>query len=134
MTTRFRLAGGFGAVLLSLFAGCGAPEPVGHTPPNQEIMKEVWAIYDGYLTEKKHPPRKLEDTEIPFEAANPHGGAALRRGEIVLYWGTPRPAAPAKTVLAYEKAVPTEGGLVLMFDGTTATMTAAEFSAAPKAQ
>jgi hypothetical protein len=37
-------------------------------------------------------------------------------------------------VVAYEKKVPTEGGHVLLQDGTVKQMTAAEFQSAPKAK
>ena len=43
-------------------------------------------------------------------------------------------AGSGSTVLAYEKDVPTKGGLVLYGDGFVDNVTAAEFQAKPKAQ
>jgi hypothetical protein len=53
--------------------------------------------------------------------------------EIVYQWGARIDPAGGETVLAYEKKAPSEGGWVLMQDGTVKQITADEFKAAPKA-
>jgi hypothetical protein len=57
---------------------------------------------------------------------------ALQEGRYVLYWGA-NPLASANAVLGYEKNVPTQGGVVLLMDGSIQRMTAQEFNAAPRA-
>ena len=60
----------------------------------------------------------------------------LRSGQLVVQWGAPLTPEGESTdaVLAYVKAVPEQGGQVLLQDGRTIkTMTADEFKAAPKA-
>ena len=47
----------------------------------------------------------------------------------------PDPPGTSKTIIAYEKDVPTKGGYVVMANGMTLRqMTAAEFQSAPKAK
>ena len=120
----------------ALVTGCSSkPEQqAGHTPPQSEILSEVAAMYKGYVNDHRVPPKSMEDLEHPYEASNPHGGGALRRGDVVMFWGGSLPSGnESSVVLAYEKKVPEEGGLVLMQDGTVKEMTADQFRAAPKA-
>jgi hypothetical protein len=59
----------------------------------------------------------------------------LKAGELIVRWGTPLSpkGEMPDAVLAYLKAVPEQGGSVLMQDGLTIkTMTADEFNATPK--
>jgi uncharacterized membrane protein len=64
---------------------------------------------------------------------------AIKKGEIVVLWGVaPKGEGEiakggGQEVLAYEKAVPQDGGWALLSEGTVKKMTAAEFTAAPKA-
>jgi hypothetical protein len=60
-------------------------------------------------------------------------GAAIRTGDVVYIWGAGY-ADGAKQVVAYEKKAPTEGGYVLLQDGTVKKMTADEFKSAPQAR
>jgi hypothetical protein len=90
-------------------------------------------MYKEYTKDHKQPPRKLSDFDHPYEPAAINGYAALRDGTCVMLWGGSLPGANAgSTVLAYEKAVPEQGGTVLFQDGSIRTVTADEFRAAPK--
>ena len=89
-----------------------------------------------YIEYSKLPlPRKPEDFS-DFIDSMPTAFQRVKEGEYVVVWGVGRSAVPGTSgqVLAYEKKVPTEGGAVLLRDGTVKQMTAAEFNAAPKAK
>lgn len=117
------------------FAGCGKTETSAPAVAAQTKMAEIAAMYKGYTKDHKKPPRQLSDFDHPYEPANIDGYAALRSGECVMIWGGSMPGASAgTTVVAYEKAVPAQGGLVLFQDGTIKQVTADEFKAAPKAK
>ncbi|MCS6864452.1 MAG: hypothetical protein RMJ56_11480 [Gemmataceae bacterium] len=92
------------------------------------------------VTESGHGPQKLSDL-ARFEHGYPLGYAAIKSGDVVVIWGAK--AAPegevaagraGQNIIAYEKQTPTEGGLVLLENGTIKRMTAEEFKAAPKAR
>jgi len=58
----------------------------------------------------------------------------INKGDYVVVWGVGLSKSPAAAnqILVYESKAPTEGGAVLLRDGTVKQMTAAEFGAAPK--
>jgi hypothetical protein len=80
----------------------------------------------------RRPPTKLAALE-PFEPRIPTAGPAIRNGDIIYLWGAEYVSGGTK-VVAYEKKVPTEGGLVLLQDGTVKEMSTAEFGSAAKAK
>lgn len=123
-----RRAAGVVVVLAAGFlAGCGGPaETPGHTPEQEELLKEVWDMYKAHVDDRKRSPARLADLD-PYEPAAIHGYVAVRDGEVVLLFGGPTAGG---TVLAYEKKVPQEGGAVLLRNGTVRQMTAEEFGAA----
>ena len=89
-----------------------------------------------YIEYSKLPlPRKPEDFN-DFIDSMPNALERIKQGEYVVALGIGRSTAPggAQQVLVYEKKAPTEGGAVLLRDGTVKQMTAAEFNAAPKAK
>lgn len=59
------------------------------------------------------------------------------KGEIIVVWGArmPNEGSPGTAdIVAYLKKVPTEGGLVLLLNGTIKQMSASEFVSANKAK
>lgn len=123
-------------VVLS-FVGCGAKGGGGggaaESSPRERELKEIFDVYKTYFDQHKKGPASLADIK-GFVTVFPEAIQALRGGQCVVYWGADLKAGDvASAVLGYEKKVATEGGLVLMKNGTTKTMTAAEFQAAPKA-
>jgi hypothetical protein len=68
-----------------------------------------------------------------YDPLYPTACVGLVRGEIAYQWGVGLNPAGKEKVLAYEKKAATDGGAVLMQDGTVKQMTAEEFKAAPKA-
>jgi hypothetical protein len=93
-------------------------------------LEQIGEIYHSYLTEKKRPPTKLADVTA-YGTAFSEGMKAIKEGRCHVNWGldVSSPDAAAK-VLAYEKDVPQQGGLVLMGNRTVKQMTAQEFQAA----
>lgn len=125
----------FLTVVLSLPA-CGGPEsPASSAPPPADLaqgLKELAEVYKYRAAEKMPPPAKVEDLAEHEDAFGP-AWPAIQEGQIVIFWRVGYdPNSPA--VLAYEKAVPTSGGNVLLRNGTVKRMTADEFKSAPKAR
>jgi hypothetical protein len=129
-----RRPGGVLVFLLAALTGCGTPTAKpGYTPPVEDKLREVWAMYKAHVDARKRPPARLADLD-PYEPANLNGYADLRDGGLVILWGGAVPSAGAGArVLAYEKDAPQQGGYVLFQDGTVKHLSAAEFQAAPKA-
>lgn len=71
-----------------------------------------------------------------YEHGHPLGYQAVKAGEIVVVPGATMPGEGDKggttAIVAYEKDVPTQGGHVLLNNGTVKRMTADEFRTAPK--
>jgi hypothetical protein len=121
---------------------CGLAVGCGDTPgrenvtiePNQPL-EEIGKLVEQYTAAKKRPPAKVQDL-TPYEPGFPVGMHALSQGQCVLIYGASLVKTPeaAKSVLAYDKDAATEGGYVLMQDGTVKKMTADEFKNAPQAK
>jgi hypothetical protein len=123
-------------------AGCSSSTNSGGTgtPGNADLLHEVKGLISAYSGEFGKGPRGIADLG-KYEQGFPLGMNALRKGDIVAVWGVKMiieegGGSPGGTtdVIAYEKQVPTEGGSVLLHNGTVKTMTADEFKAAPKAK
>jgi hypothetical protein len=131
-TRRAMLGGALGLLL----AGCGGSgPPATPQPPDERGLKQFAELYRSYAAKNRRGPRSLKELAVKGQAY-PMAQELLRTGNLVVRWGAPLApegeAAPA--VLAYLKAVPEQGGLVLLQDGRTIkTMTADEFRAASKA-
>jgi len=117
---------------LSLTAGCtsSATRPVNEE--HKDALKELGELLKALNDEGTKPPANLAALE-PVEPRIPLAGPAIRNGEIVYLWGAEY-LSGGKQVVAYEKKAPTEGGLVLLQDGTVKEMSAAEFGSAAKAK
>jgi hypothetical protein len=115
--------------------GCdGAPKPP-LAPSAEEGIKELVNVY-RYIEYSKLPlPRKPEDFNDHWDSM-PTAFDRIKQGDYVVAWGVGRSTAPGvgSQILVYEKMVPTEGGVVLLRDGTVKQLTAEEFNAAPKAK
>jgi len=125
-----------GALLVGLFAaGCGDNKPVARQLTGKEKLEEVGQMLKSLANEKQSPPAKPADL-ANVEPLIPMSAEDIRSGAIVYSWGTgiSSGGAAASTVIAYEKKAATDGGYVLLQDGTVKQMSAAEFQAAPKAK
>ena len=123
---------------LPAFVGCGGGGSGGSGPQAQvdkvttnelEGMKE---LLQQVARSRKPIPNRLSEMQS-FEPAFPELIRLLNSGECVYVWGC-NIKAGSTAVLAYGKSVPDSGGPVLLQDGTVKTMSAAEFTAAPKAK
>lgn len=132
-----------GWICLLSVAGCSSSTNSGGsgTPGNADLLHEVKGLISAYSGETKHGPRSA-DVLTKYEQGFPLGMNAIRKGDIVVVWGVKMIVEEGSggtqggttDIIAYEKKVPTEGGSVLLHNGTVRTMTADEFKAAPKAK
>ena len=91
------------------------------------------SLYSG---EHRRGPAKADDL-ARYQVGFPLGYRAVQSREIVVFWGATMPGegegGKTEAVVGYEKKVPSEGGFVLLHNGTVKEMSPAEFQAAPKA-
>lgn len=112
------------SVLFTPLAGCGSGTP---TPVNQIELKNIYDIYWHFNKRNEKPPTELADLDrTEYDSLHPTALRGLREGKYEVVWGLK--SKDGRTVLAYEKDVPTKGGRVIMADGTIKAMTAAEFN------
>jgi hypothetical protein len=113
-------------------AGCSDTSKTQTGNSKKDHLADVGEMLKSLAEERKKPPSKLAELES-VEPMMPLGGPAIRGGEVVYLWGAEY-ASGSNKIAAYEKKVPTEGGWVLLQDGSVKEMTADEFRAAPKAK
>jgi len=104
-------------------------------PSAEEGIQELVNVY-RYIEYSKLPlPRKPEDFSDHWDSM-PTAFDRIKQGDFIVAWGVGRSTAAGvgSQILVYEKKAPTEGGAVLLRDGTVKQMTAGEFNAAPKAK
>jgi hypothetical protein len=139
----FRPARAFLPILLTaalgLAAGCGEPTSLGgdYEPTEDAGERYMLTSVGEMLTYRALDTSKPPKGPADLASQEPVNSAAFKQvksGDIVVVWGAnPQQGADDK-ILAYQKATPDAGGLVLMLDGTTVKrMTAEEFQAAPRA-
>jgi hypothetical protein len=120
--------------LMAITVGCNAG-PKDGSPEifSNAAMSEVGSMYESFILDFKKPPTKPADF-TRYEDGFPTGIGQLKANNILVFWGATLSDDSSDKVLAYEKATPDSGGLVLMQDGKMIKkMTAAEFRDAPKA-
>ncbi len=121
-------------VVASLASGCGGGAvPATDTrdgPTNRQALDDLSALLKEVNDAKKAPPARQFDLEV-HDVIHMSATLAITRKDVVYQWGSSLSGGQA--VIAYEKDVPASGGYVLLQDGTVKSMTAAEFTAAPKA-
>ena len=122
-------------LMVAISAGCGGTATqLGYTPKSKDRMDEVGAMYKSYMAANKgNLPKKLSDLD-PFEPANQYGFAAIRDGEVVMFWGGAKSGDSGSIIQAHDKSISSTGGFVLMQDGTVKEMSASEFGSAKKAK
>src|SRR5262249_49139576 len=117
----------FFGVLALASPGCGnkTTTAIKESAVRSFELDEIWQMYKLHTSEKKHAPARLADLQ-QYSQAFVNGFQALQSGQCVVFWGADLSRTPdaGRAVLAYAKDVPTQGGPVLMADGTVKTMTA----------
>jgi hypothetical protein len=116
------------ATLSVLAVGCrGKTAPSGS--PQAIELKQFHAMYQHFVKSEQKPPRQLSDlAKKQYEGIYPVAVRSLQQGKYVVVWNVQGKEAGA--VLAYEKDAPTQGGAVLMADGTVRIWSADELKAA----
>ena len=117
-------------LLVSIALGCGASkrESTGVDQPVNIAMVEVNELYFTFDKAEGKPPTKLADFD-KLKQTWPRGHKAIQTGDIIVLWGTP---LSDETPIAYEKATPEKGGIVLFGNGTTKTLTSEAFDSLVK--
>ena len=123
--------------LLSL--ACGSVRQAAQRQQNANDLKQIALAYMNYCDANMKGPAKADDL-LPYLENNT---LLLQKAksDYTFIWGVNlndlkqfEKNGRSATVLGYETAVPTAGGTVVMGDGATRIMTAAEFKAAPQAK
>jgi hypothetical protein len=121
------------AVVPVAVIGCGEKSTA--TGERQQVeLRAIYDVYQQFTKSQRKPPSQLSDlAKKEYEVVYPAPMTALKQGKYVAVWNVS--GKDSGTVLAYEKDAPTNGGAVLMADGSIKTMSAAEFkTAAPQAK
>ena len=119
--------------VLMLGAGCSAGRKGAEGEPTRaDELREV-ATMLALLGDKRYSkPADL----AAYSAGAPLGYEAVRSGAIVVVPGASMPGEGDKggsdAIVAYEKAAPTDGGLVLRHNGKVDKLSADEFAKAAK--
>jgi hypothetical protein len=131
--------------------GCGREAALKARLKKNDDLKQIGLFYSYYLqTHKDKAPASAEElAKYAAEYPEPPAGQmdqfvkakqvveSVKSGQYVIIWGsTPQEMGKigvSVTILGYEKDAPNAGGVVLMGDGLTRTMTLAEFQSTPKA-
>jgi hypothetical protein len=113
--------------------GCGGSSERKGTvdDPGKGAIEDFAQFLKNLPADGKKPPTKMAEF-IPLEPMAPVAGEFLKNGSLVYFWGNG--IGSGSTIIAHEKKVPTEGGWVLLQDGTVKKMSADEFKTAPKAK
>lgn len=117
--------------LLSLVSGCGAPAPTPLVSTGEDALRELAEVYKYLDYAKSPPPSRAEDLDNYLDSLH-SALPRIKSGEIEVVWGARLTATPPASngLLAFEKKAATDGGAVLLRDGTVKQMTAAEFTTA----
>ncbi len=114
-------------VVLALGCSSNKLAPPGEADLQKAELNDIYDAYMEYAKGKNHGPERQSDLKS-FETSHGMAYRVLTDGKYVLVWGVT--GKDAGTVLAYQKDAPTQGGAVLMVDGSVRTMSAAEVQAA----
>ena len=122
---------------LGLLAGCSSRPAGGGSAGQAVVLQEVSDLLHACAGTTNRAPAKLADVPARLQQLYPRAYEAVKSGAVVVLWGAPLKGegdvGKDEAVVAYDKAVPTEGGYVLLSAGSVKKMSAAEFTAAPKA-
>jgi hypothetical protein len=117
---------------LGLIAGCTSSSTISTDDARKMALEELGRMLKALPDDGRKPPTKLAELE-PIEPMIPLAGPMIRSGDINYVWGAAY-VSGGKNVIAYEKSAPSDGGYVLLEDGSVKKMTASEFQSAPKAK
>jgi hypothetical protein len=118
----------FVMALAAMAVGCRGATPTAVSPKSAKLQ-EVFDMYQHFIKSHEKPPHQLSDlTGSRYEGIAPTAVAELKKGNLIVVWDLQ--GKDASKVLAYEKQALTQGGSVLMADGSMREMSADELRAA----
>jgi hypothetical protein len=118
-------------LLVAVLAGCGGASSGPAPTDYKATLTELGEALKTTAADGKRPPTRLTEFQ-QIEPMAPTAAPLVRSGEIVYLWGAG--FAPGGTKLvAFEKKAETDGGLVLLQDGSVKRMSADEVKSAPRA-
>jgi hypothetical protein len=118
------------ALGIGVIAGCTSASTISTDDARKLALEELGRMLKALPEDGRKPPTKLAELE-PIEPMIPLAGPMIRNGDINYVWGAAY-IAGGKNLIAYEKSAPTDGGYVLLEDGSVKKMSASEFQSAPK--
>jgi hypothetical protein len=102
-------------------------------------LKSLGEMYRIVSESLKRPPKNIAELRVA-EAQVPGGFSRIGDQNVAIFFDAEMPDLAhkpsedaARTVLAYDRMVPRQGGFVLMLDRSVRKMSAEEFKAAKKA-
>src|SRR5262245_59180140 len=137
-TTRMRWFAVATACSLLASAGCPPMYNAAERQRRSNMLRAIGLAYHSLNDETGKAPAGPDEL-APYLNDFPQALQYLKSGEVVFLYSVPiknlmaNEAGLSQTVLAYEKDVPARGGLVLMADGATQSMSPDEFNKAAKA-
>jgi hypothetical protein len=115
-------------VLCSVVASAATAAP-GADARTVNDLKQIGLAYYNCIDATNKPPAKAKDL-APYFENDKRILALLEKEDIVFFYNVgiaQMTAGTSNTILAFEKDVPTKGGLVLMGDGSVKKVSAVEF-------
>src|SRR4030095_12186502 len=107
-------------VVLSFCSACSQRRPPEKPKTGEDGLKELAEMY-RYIDYSKLPvPNRAEDLSNYWDSIQ-NAFDRVKNGEIVVYWGVGY-SKSGNQILAYDKKAESEGGPVLLRDGTVKTM------------
>jgi hypothetical protein len=91
-------------------------------------LKDIWQAYKLHSETHKRPPTTSAEL-IRLGVAFPYLQELLDQNRVVVRWGAVLGADDGKSILAYEKETPEQGGFVLLTSGAVQKMSVDEYSA-----
>ncbi len=104
-------------------------------PTRRDELQEVGNMLRDFMGGANRGPASAGEL-ARYESTFPFAYKPVKSGDIVIVWGAKmggEGGGGSDGIIAFEKKVPAEGGLVLLANGTVKEMSAAEFKTAPKA-
>jgi len=98
---------------------------------NQRQLDQLGVLYFEYWGVNPRGPSRLEDLGLDKDDGR-QILKLIKDGELVVVWNVSDNNTNCR-ILAYEKNTPTQGGMALRRDGSTGSITAAEFAEYQKA-
>lgn len=117
--------------------GCSSSRSAGDLEPTRaDELNQVAGMLRDFVSAHNRGPASANEL-ARYQSEYRFGYQQVKSGDIVIFWGAKMAGEGGEggtdAVVAYEKKVPAEGGLVLLHNGKVVTMSPTEFQSARKA-